>query len=384
MINKALLKEQLKRFWIFSAFFMLMYILSGILPLHINNWQDAQFQQLNQLRMLIGIFEMRHPLLVIFTVFTPFVAINALYPHYASTRAATAFYSFPISKRGLFCTNFVAALILTLTPLLAFCVILLLPPISYSGPIVMSENWTETILFNPQIFPHFAQGNFGVINSVSAVAAFFARTAIGIIFYLGLFLMAISLSGNGYVRILFCGALPLVPLGVHTFVNLIGDAFVFGFDSGTAALRVLTVGTFTNPVLLSEYLNPTMIISENIQLWQIYLVYTVIIVITLAFSYIFGNLRKIENVGESVISSKFKKVCVFLFSFGGAILLAIILGESFSSMTMLYFGAILGFLLAYVVAQMIAEQQFSIAEKLKFLPHYAEQCWRLRRLFGRL
>ncbi|MCL2016975.1 MAG: hypothetical protein FWG68_12085 [Defluviitaleaceae bacterium] len=370
MINKALLKEQLKRFWIFSAFFVVGYILAGIVPLHVINAPDAAWREMSQIRALLNILEMRN-ITIVFTVFMPFVAIMAFYPYYVSVRAATAFYSFPISKHGLFCTNFVAALILTLAPLLVFC-LLLLVPISYNGPIFIHDDWTEIILFNPQIFPRFYQEPLGVINTIPVVAGFFMRTALGIIFYLSVFLVAISLSGNKFVSMLFCGALPLVPMAVHGFVNLLGNIFVFGFDSQTAAFRLFTTATFTNPVMLGEHLSPVPVnvTNGNWQLWHFLLAYAVIIVIMLAFAYVFGNLRKIEKVGESVISDKFKKVCVFLFSFCGAVLLAIIMGQAFLSIPMLYVGAILGFLIAYLVGQMIAEQSFAIMSKIKSLPYY--------------
>ena len=370
LINTALLAEQLKRFWLIGAAFILIYLLIGILPLYSADPRDAWFIQA---RNLINLLSMQHPLPILVMLLAPFCAVMAFYPYHFASNAAGAFYTFPVNKRQLFWTNAAASLILMLGPLLLFCLFLLIPIFHHEA--INQDTW-RVIYFPPAIFPREVPVG-AVINTIPVIAAFFARIAVGIIFYFAVFLLAVSVSGTRLISILLCGAFLILPVSVHFLADVIGLLYVFGHD-GLQNTRIANTFVYTNPVMWGYLIDGRSIVGginriirgmspSHTGLWPYFLVYIGITAVLTVIAYVCSHKRKPERAGDSVVFVVLKNVCVFALAMAGMIVMGAFLAMMFHSRAALYFGFILGFALAYFIAQMIAEKTFNISHKVKGL-----------------
>ena len=386
LINIPLLKEQFKRFWAVGVAFLIIYLLFGLLIYNTNphHWLSTDFQLA---RNMVDMLSMAHPILMLMMVLSPLCVGLALFSYHFNRNTAAAYYSFPITKKQLFWTETAVALILMLLPLLIFCLLLLIP-IYYTGPeawdpIAEYPRW-EFIRFSVAIFPQ--QPAVGsVINTLSVVSGFFARMAIGIIFYFSVIKLAVSVSGNRVVAVLLCGALPLIPVGIHLFLNMIASMYVFGYNFHAPRAYVSTFNV-TNPLswraLIETYLpmiahSPwgTQLYTTHLEgveprLWINALVYIGISVILVTISYFCSQKRKLERTGDSVVFTVINNACVFMVSMFGMILTGYFMMSIFRSRAWLYIGFVLGFAIFYLIAQMIAERTINVIHKFKSFLRY--------------
>ncbi|MCL2421589.1 MAG: hypothetical protein FWD03_07000 [Defluviitaleaceae bacterium] len=378
LINIALLKEQLRRFWAIGAALMLTYLLFIVLPLYTSPGSTGDFHQLA--RDMVHVLSMGHNVLIFIMLVAPFCVAMALYPYHFNPSAALAFYNFPVSKKQLFWTNMAAALTLMLLPLLVFSLILLIP-VYYPGATAFTDH--QGMIHIQHSFMHFPAALFprgvasgAVINTVPVVAAFFIRMAIGLLFYYSIFLLAVSVSGNRVVSVLLCGALPLIPVSIALLMQLTGSAYVFGFDSAQTDMRIGTVLAYTNPVMWEGAINthttfPRIWFPEGtLGMAKLSASYIGITAALISASYMCSHKRKLERTGDSVVFTAFKNACVFIVAMIGMIGFGAILMSSIHSRAGLYIGFIIGFALFYNIAQMIAEKSFNIKHKIKGLLPY--------------
>jgi len=378
LINVPLMIEQLKRFWAIGAAFMLAYLLLIVLPLY--SATGGIHDPHRMARNLVDLLSMSHFVSIAAMLLAPFCAAIALYPYHFNANATTAFYTFPVSKKQLFWTNMAAALILLLLPLLILCLILLIP-IHYTGSTVFTDHEgviriRESFLYFPAVvFPReVAVG--AAINTFPVVAGFFARMAIGFIFYYGVFLAAISVSGNRVIAILLCGAFPLIPAGVFLLMEIIASSYLFGYVSARDGIRTASVLAYTNPVMWESAIRgqstfPRIHFPGAAPiLSRAFMSYIVIAGSLISISYACGHRRKLERTGDSVVFAAFKNVCVFIVTMVGMIVLGVISMASLQSRVGLYVGFVIGFVIFYLIAQMIAEKSFNISHKIKGLLLY--------------
>lgn len=374
LINMPLLMEQLKRFWLISLALMIFYLLLGILPVYIVNEHSWMSAETLMAQNLVAILSMDNAVPIMAILASPAAAVMALYPFHFSRNAASAFYSFPVTKRQLFWTNWLAGLVLMILPLVIFCLLLLIP-IHYPEPMIRElgggiQETFSAVRTHGALFPQgLAVGD--TINTFPVVAGLFARMAVGMIFYFALFGLAVSLSGNRLVAVLLCGALPLIPVGGHLLMDLIGNMYVFGYTGVEA--RLATTAAITNPVGWSAAVHVGPGTSFPAHEPRIGLFFLAYILFTMAFitaGYIFSHARKLERTEDSVVFTGFKHVCVFLVSAFGMILTGAFMINVLRSSLSMYIGFVIGFIIAYIAAQMIAERTFFIAEKLKGLLPY--------------
>ena len=366
LINFPLLLEQLKRYWLIAAGFTIFYLLVGMLPIHSGN--DGYMV----VRNFIDLVQMNHPLPVVAMLFAPFSVVMALYPYHFNGSAATAFYSFPVTKRQLFWTNAATAMILMLLPLLILCVLLLVPirfPISpeaispeFAGSLVTT--WRPHFRFSHIIFP--VEPTPGMlVNTFPVVVGFFVRMTVGFAFYFSVFLLAVSVSGNRVVSVLLCGTFPFIPISIHFLFEVVGTVYVFGHTNLNGMQNSIeTTTSLTNPVVWG------MIIEGAESLLRYYLAYIGITAALLLVAYICSHKRKQERTGDSVVFTTLNNICVFLVAMSGMIVMGAAGLGALRSRVAMYFGFVIGFAIFYIIAQMIAEKSFNIGGKIKSLVPY--------------
>jgi len=367
-INIQLLKEQLRRFGVIGIAAILIYFLGVLLPLlnaASRAGQDAE-------RMIVMILSMSHPIILIWMVLAPFCVVMALYPYHFSERATTAFYTFPITKRQLFWTNFTAGTTLMIVPLFIMCLFLLIPIFRTQWPDYtidafssMSRSWRSNVWLPPTIFPDGLEHG-QVVNSVWRVVTFFGRNVVGLMFFFGVFLLAVSLAGSRLISILLCAALPFVPLGVHGLIYGMSALYLFGIhwevlSDGIARTMEYTLPVGTWPLIIEGRG------THESGIWLYSVIYIAIAAVVFVLAYMCSRMRRHERTGDSVVFSKFKNAMVFALSMGGMVAMGAFLVALFNGRIWWYIGFVLGFALMFVIGQMIAEKAFDIRHKLKLL-----------------
>ena len=365
-VNIQLLKEQLRRFGIIGIAAMLIYFLGVLLPLlnaASRAGQDAE-------RLIVMILSMSHPIILIWMVLAPFCVVMALYPYHFSERATTAFYTFPVTKRQLFWTNFTAGTTLMIVPLFIMCLFLLIPIFRTQWPDYtidafgsMSRSWRSNVWLPPTIFPDGLEHG-QVVNSAWRVMTFFGRNVVGLMFFFGVFLLAVSLAGSRLVSILLCATLPFVPLGVHGLIFGMSSLYLFGVHGAMGDFN--QIAGYTIPVAAwHEVINGNA--AHDIGIWVHSVVYITIAAAVVALAYLCSCMRKHERTGESVVFNKFKNIMVFALSIAGMVAMGAFMAALFGGRVWWYIGFVLGFTLMFIIAQMIMEKTFDIRHKIKQL-----------------
>ncbi|MCL2200177.1 MAG: hypothetical protein FWB80_14795 [Defluviitaleaceae bacterium] len=376
IINRALLIEQIKRFWAIPALSALIYILAIYMPMRteISDWWT--------MRRFIDIVIMGNALQLFNMVLTPVVAAFCTFGMFFNKKAATAFYSMPLSKNQLFATNALAGIILSVIPVLVFSLVLLLPihvqdvagnvnHLLYAVGTFRGAgggSWSQTAAVPLTALPGgFVEG--ARANAFPVIFSLFMQMSLASIFYFAVAWLAFSMAGHGFVALCLVAVLPFVPTLAITFVQAVLQLFVYGFAGG------FTTGIFVfdeflayhNPAVWSVFIrHGTLSRMEGIYIPA--LIYIVIAVALFAAAWFVSRARKTERTGNSVIFNPVKHVLVFVFSFIGMIIMGAIFYDTSMSIANMYVGFVVGFALAYIVAQMIAEKSFMVLGKMRYLP----------------
>ena len=326
LILPALLREQFKRFWAISALTMLFYLLFVFLPIYSDSGHS-------QVRSVISLLN-GESMALIAVFLSPFLAVIPLFSYLFSSNSTTFFHALPASKNQLLFTNMLAGLVLILVPLLILSILLLIPihtPMAADLP-----EWARMPSIGGQTL---AEGE--LINTFSRVAQFFLHTAIIKISIFTLFVLAANLAGTLAIAVLLCVFVPFLPILIHFII----DYFLFDH--------------FSFPRIYRAVLDDIMDI-----IFGFHILRTLLVLPAIYYCY---HRRKLERTGDAIVFYPVKNFLVFLFSIYGMVLMGISFHHLLGS-DAVYIGFVLGFLLTFIVLQMIMEKTFQIRHKLKSLP----------------
>lgn len=359
MINKALLTEQLKRFWMVSALGCLVYFLLVFVLIY------GTANEFAQTRQLVDILAMQNPLPGMIAVVLAVAAAASVFSMLFSRKVSTVFYSFPLNRRQLLSTNALAGIILCLVPVLFVSLLLLIPV-----PHAASMPWSvpEGIGIPTQVhWPSFAfpSGLYATetINTFPVVALFFLRLVILTLFYFGLCWLAFSLAGNVIIGLLTVVFANILPTGLTFLMGAIGHQYIFGIDFANLTQVVRYV------LALSNALAWPFVFEGANWIWP-YLYYSGLALVFFGGAFCISRIRKTERTGNSIMFSPVKNVLIFLVSTSFMVVIGSIVWEFTRTPVGLHVGFVLGFALGFVIAQMIAEKSFLIGRKLKYLLHF--------------
>ncbi|MCL2568072.1 MAG: hypothetical protein FWE12_01365 [Oscillospiraceae bacterium] len=385
LVSGALLKEQFRRFWPILFLTALGYGLFLILPIYVHSGGRDLYRSAE---VMLDILSMRRPFLLFATAALPFGIAMLLFSPLFDRRAAEGFYRLTDTKGQLFWSNALTGLLLILIPLLLLSALMLIP-VRFPGVIAGYEPLTyPTDLFSR------ALTRDSVINTIPVVAAFFLRAAVSMLFYFALFLLAVSVAGSGWIAALLCLILPFVPMLLSRFGTLVASVYVFGFDS-SGIPPIAEVLDYANPLtwLVQTILGglayvfgvagvpapaPDPILSFTNPLtwgWNwgaesqalyfgVYAVSTVVLFGLACFAF---TLRKAERAGELVAFRPLRYILIFLLSVAGMVAMGRYFQTLVSGRWFLYYGFALGFVLLFLIAQMVFERSFRIRHTLKWL-----------------
>ncbi|MCL1845157.1 MAG: hypothetical protein FWF77_04570 [Defluviitaleaceae bacterium] len=383
MINKALLVEQLKRFWAIPAIAALLFVLVVYIPALMPNQWAA-------LRNVVDIISFGNLYMLLIMVATPVAAAFCVFGSFFNKRAATAFYAMPLSKNQIFATNAAAGLILSVLPVLFFCVVLLLPMAFHQNIRDEFAAWEAAVSIAESGFGHMqaerlyqfvpqyhlprsilpAWHEYAPINSLPVIAGLFLRMLLATVFYFGVAWLAFSLAGHGFSAVVIVGVLPFLPTAARFLGEMAGLMYVFGFPSLNPDMTIMMFLAYHNPAAWG------LIIRHNFLPYGHAVIIPALIYIVLgaaiyAGAFFVSRARRPERTGMPVMFAPVKNVLIFLMSFLGMILLGSLFLTIDNSAVMMYVGFVAGFAIGYVGAQMIAEKSFHIGGKLRFFPRFA-------------
>lgn len=379
MVNSALLKEQLKRFWPVSLIAAAAYFLGVMLPLFSVMGDEDRFFE--PVRHLSNILTFGNVVLILGMVVVPLVVVTCIFRFYFSSKAATAFYSMPLNRNQLLGSSMLAGTILILLPLLAFIPLFFVSinvPVTeniwqrgFASTTMMSVGGADSTFLGNLLFPYvMSPGN--TINTFAVVLRFFAMFAGAKLVYFGVIWLAHSISGHWLIAILVAGVLPVVPVGLFTLTHIFGELLVVGFNPAGFNTNFSTAVAIVNPVVWDTWLSPWGLSHLISSATPIIIWYFCLAAICLAAAFFVSRLRKPELTGNSIVFVPVKNLLIFLVSFMGMLLLAVIglgilrLAEPVSKVMLVVFLAV-GFAISYILAQMLAEKSLHIFHKLKYM-----------------
>ena len=373
LINFALYKEQLKRFWLGGALLTFIYTMY-IITFFTENRQSWQLQQ--SIWRIIEIINMQGVIQVAIVV-VPLGITFLLFSHLFNPSANIALHSFPMDKKQVFLTNVLVGVTLIVVPVLIFSFLLWINPLRIPEPIVVTRFpeiiYRQHTFFPPPFFPE----NMNELSAASdrivtfsMAFAFFWRVVVAKIFYFAIFSLATSLAGNRIGKLMFCGALPFLPmLGIFIYAYAI-EFYMVGHTMRDGRL-VYHILFGLNPVMWNAYTSFLRINTVQLFLFALYIVQ---IIIYLALALFFQHIRKLENTGELVVFRPIKNAVIFIASAIGMVLAGFFtVGVIFDggSRVVFYLAFIPGFVISYTIVQMIAEKSFMILHKIKAIVPYA-------------
>jgi len=343
MINSALLKEQLKRFWGLSALIFAGYTLTIALPIY-------RVNHAINLRELAFLMNMQNEIMIFSVFAAPLIAVVVLFKFQNQVKSATVMHSYPLTRSQLLTTNALAVMILLVLPLLAFCIIIFFPIHQF-----FCDSFAPLRLEQQLIFP--VNPQLGALsNSLLVISRFFFISVLSLLFYLSLYMVAVTLSGNSYMTILLSAILLLLPVGLYMLIMSICQLYVFGFYPLVNDEDYLV---YIHPILFSQWWE-----RNGYSLLPV-VSHVAIIIAMVICSIITSDRRAQEKVGNFVVFPYVKNVLIFILSVCGALVLGYIFYDPFVDVSDLFLGLVIGFIITHCIAQMIAEKTFNLFNKMK-------------------
>jgi len=385
IINKALLLENLKRFWAIAVIPLVIYAIVVYAPIVSANSIGSAITS------LVNVITMNDFGMMFTAILTPVAAVFCVFGIFFNKTAANVMYSFPFNKRQLYITNAISGLILSLVPVLIFCIVLLFPMSFHDEWYAQHQEQMQTAISRGHIsadeaLPFVPQlgAPVGIVdvllpngptegaplNSFPLVAGLFLRLALTTVFYFGVAWLAFSLAGSGFVALLLTAAVPIVPASIMLLVDFIGMRYVFGYQQTSFMDFQRFFIVYHNPALWGPLLLRTGGFTRMNAIILPYIFNMVIGAGIFVTAYFVSRARKTERTGNAVVFNPVKTVCIFLLSFTAMVITGVIFYAVTETVVMFRVGLVVGFIGGFIVAQMIAEKTLRVLSKMRYLPHF--------------
>jgi len=312
MINTALFKEQLKRFWFLSVLIFVGFSLPAAV----------------EVSLFGGYYGISTNLLV----FVAPLIILVLFRFQNRINSATAMHSYPLTRNQLFATNILAGLVLLIVPVMVFFVILIPTTSSFS--------------FLP-----------GTVSQFDIAI----RVLLSLLFFMTLNIFAASLSGNTMMSIKLSVILLSLPIVFSVLIIILGES-VFGFYSHNH-IHFMSISFFSGPLLfIFMLLTPGFgfLVASHFSA----IIVAIIAAMAVCSAFV-ANKREIERVGDSIAFPGIKAILIFILSVYSSLLVGGVFFATFDNIFVKYAGFAFGFFAGYYITQMIVEKSFNILYKTK-------------------
>jgi hypothetical protein len=380
MISNALLKEQLKRYWVLIPLSLLAYLLFVFLPIYLHPGGRDDYLSAHA---MLDVLSMQNPFLLFATVVIPFGTVMMLFSYLFDSRATAGFYGFSETKGQLFWTNVVTGLIVIIVPLLITSLFMLI-----------TVRMPEVVLaYPPDLFGRGLSAD-SIINTFPTILGFFARMAVSYLFFFAIFLLAVTVSGSAKIAVLLSIIIPIAPAVFYRLGKMILSLYVFGYDALDAPLpdEILTLANplawfneslinglayiFTgisantpNPVSIVAFTNPlTWHWNFGVENQALYfLSYIGITIVALVIAAACFSSRKMEQASEGIVFRPFKHVMIFVLAIVGMFAMGAFMLNLLTGRAFIYYGFVIGFILAFLVGHMVFGNSFKVSHTVKWI-----------------
>jgi len=362
-INKAMLIENIKLYWVVPALSLLAYLLFMIFPLFGADASDPW----GRTRQMMDIISMQNSIMIISIIAVPAVVVLFITGQFFSKRRATALYSFPITKDQMFFTNVLSGIVLILAPLVLVGLLLFIP-VRFPETITNDhDRWFWSAASWTQFDRWLTPGT--LINPPLQVLALILRITIGKLFFFAVFKLAFTLAGHKVIAILLAAVMPFIAIGLYALYVVLEAFYVFGASGAGELFELIARYTFPMAAFME---NNAGTFPLHLYFW-----FSGFAIVLFAIAFLVNRKRKAERTGDSIVFTPVKNVLIFLVSLAMALFVTAFAAVFFnmwiftSSVIIYYLGLVIGFTVGFVVGQMIAEKTLAIGHKLKTFPIFA-------------
>ncbi len=332
-VSLTLIKENLKRFWGFSAVAFIAYFLSSGFYILLNG-VDTIYMLDNVINIVSG----SYVAFSMFDVIVPVVASVLVFGYLARVNSTGVMHAMPFSRAGLYISNYVSGLILSIAPVIlnAICNIFIRAGVCYSyvdyeGVIINSaDRFTVKIILLGMM-----------IDLLSVFFTYSIACIAGVI------------SGNRVIHLLtgftLNFILPVTWLSFTAFELLMLDGFVASDSSEYVALAM-------HPGL-NAYREFFLGVGQHMNVVA-YIIYVCVAVILSVVGYILYSQRKMERAGDSYVFGWTKYIVAFFFTYLPAAGLGLLLSEFGGNTYVL--GLVIGGVVGFIIGWMIINKSFRI------------------------
>lgn len=328
-MNKAIFKENIKRFWPVSFAAFIAYFMCG--PFYVlQSRGDLSYGALSSAVSTANIG-------YIFVTCAMTVVVGAVVYSYLFKGNSTVFmHAAPASRRELFMTSAGSGLALAFVPVLANALVLTAIKLSgmYDGYFRSGSEFRAAEMWN-----------------IKSIIGWMIIVWIEIFFIFAICTLSAMISGNGVINVLTSMGLNLLTTLVYLSAQAYASTFLFGFSDGfltdamTRLHPVLNYGM--NRVVFG---NDEMIIGE----WSV-VIYTLVALGIFTASYWIYTKRANEKTGDSYVFNAVNVMIGVLMVYMGSSCIGFIVEDSLR-----YWGFLLGGIFSFFVGQLIIQKSFRI------------------------
>ena len=325
-ISVPFIVENLKRFWIGSAFALVGYICACCIPLLMGGVHNGNVS---------SILRVSYAPVVLLTFIVPIVAAMLIYSYMQQQSSAAIVHSLPYTRKQIFHSSFISGLILCIVPVVITGLILTLTSI-LSEPVLYTDFDPQTGFFTYDIFtPGKVMEWMGIICLFNAVV--FAVSA-----------FAAVITGSTLVQAMLSMVLLFIIPALLELVSLVGQRMLYGYVQPE---WVDTICSYTSaPIAMIEE-------SMTAVLCQICIAFLLYVL-----AYCLYNRRHMEKARDTLVFNFTKPVVKYVVAFIGMCCFGFFL-EAFydgAGNNILYVGAFIGALVAYVASDMLIQKRIRI------------------------
>ena len=325
-ISMPFIVENLKRFWIGSAFALVGYFCACCVPLLMGGVHNGNVS---------SILRVSYAPVVIMTFMVPMVAAMLIYSYMQQQSSAAIVHSLPYTRKQIFHSSYISGLILCVAPVIITGVILTLASI-FSEPVLYTD-------FDPQVgfitYDIFTPGK--VLEWMGIICLFNA-----VVFTVSVF--AAVITGSTLVQAMLSIVLLFIVPALMELVSLVAQRMLYGYVEPD---WVYTMCSYTSaPIAMIEE-SVTAIICQ-----------VCIAVVLYVISYCLYNRRHMEKARDTLVFNSTKPLVKYIVAFIGMCCFGFFL-EAFydgAGNNILYVGAFIGALVAYVASDMLIQKRIKI------------------------
>lgn len=315
-LSWPLIRECFKMYWYIPALSFVMYFFAGIFPVlsnmkHIPELENYITESFNNLKLIY----------MALLIIVPVVSASIMMGYLHRESKALMLHALPMSKNRLFNSYYLSGWILCLIPVALIA--LLYCAIAPSTEIIQLRD--ISIWF---------------ISSLSMIT-----------FFYGIAVLAGSLTGTVYMNLIAVGIMMVIAPLITFIIKTYGEIFIAGFY--TLPEGVLDFSVKTNPVFaLIFYFQPLTL--------KAYGIYFIAGLALGAVSKEIYRTRKLELVGNSMLSRVFEEICTYLTVFVGMSAFGLLAWNFTRQRAFIIVGMILGILFTFAVTKIVVNRSVRI------------------------